>query len=262
MTNKKILFFDIDGTLLSEKTHTVPQSTIQALKKVKEQGHYIFINTGRPIATIDQCIRDLNPDGYICGCGTYITYHKQVLYHHTIDLKRCLDIAKLIDENHIDGILESHDGVYFNQSIKNKELTEIRQRYLNNHYNVSDFSDPQLHFDKFAIWFDHPIESFRENVSKDFDIIDRSFEMLEIVPKNHSKATGIQMIVDHFKSQLDDCFVFGDSYNDEPMLRYVKHSIVMANGDQAMKDIAYFVTKDIEEDGLAYALDYFHLTGK
>ena len=60
MKDRKLLFFDIDGTLLSEKTHTVPQSAKEALKKAKENGHLIFINTGRPISTIDQEIHDLN----------------------------------------------------------------------------------------------------------------------------------------------------------------------------------------------------------
>lgn len=260
--NRKLLFFDIDGTLLSEKTHTVPQSTIQALKKVKEQGHAIFINTGRPIATIDQCIQDLKPDGYICGCGTYVVYHNQVLYHHQLQQSRCKEIAQLIEENHIDGILESYDGVYLNKDIIHEELKAMKQRYLDRHFKVSNTKDPDIQFDKFAVWFDHPIDNFRENISQDFDIIERSNDMLEIVPKGHSKATGIQTIVDYFHMQLDDCYVFGDSFNDESMLRYVKHSIVMANGDEAMKEIAYFVTKDIEEDGLAYALDHFHLTGE
>ena len=35
--NNKIMFFDIDGTLLSEKTHSIPESTITALKKAKEK---------------------------------------------------------------------------------------------------------------------------------------------------------------------------------------------------------------------------------
>lgn len=59
MKDRKLLFFDIDGTLLSEKTHTVPQSAKEALKKAKENGHLIFINTGRPISTIDQEIHNL-----------------------------------------------------------------------------------------------------------------------------------------------------------------------------------------------------------
>ena len=37
MKDRKLLFFDIDGTLLSEKTHTVPQSAKEALKKAKEK---------------------------------------------------------------------------------------------------------------------------------------------------------------------------------------------------------------------------------
>ena len=61
--------------------------------------------------------------------------------------------------------------------------------------------------------------------------------------KELPQATGIQTVADDFKSDLDHYMSFGDSFNDESMLRYVKHSIVMANGVQAMKDIAYFVKK-------------------
>lgn len=43
MKDRKLLFFDIDGTLLSEKTHTVPQSAKEALKKAKENGHLILL---------------------------------------------------------------------------------------------------------------------------------------------------------------------------------------------------------------------------
>ena len=238
MKDRKLLFFDIDGTLLSEKTHTVPQSAKEALKKAKENGHLIFINTGRPISTID---------------------HDKVIYHHQLSKERCKEIASLIKKYEIDAVLESKDHVYFNTHIKNSFVQGIQERYTNNGFNVSTSEDPNLSFDKFTIWFDHDIQAFRDNIFQDFDIIERSEEMWEIVPKNHSKATGIQTVADDFKSDLDHCYVFGDSFNDESMLRYVKHSIVMANGVQAMKDIAYFVTKDIEDDGIAYALEKLDL---
>lgn len=255
MKDRKLLFFDIDGTLLSEKTHTVPQSAKDALKKAKEKGHLIFINTGRPISTIDQEIHDLNPDGYICGCGTYITYHNKTIYHYQLSKERCLEIADLIKKYEIDAVLESKDHVYFNENIKNSFVKEIKERYTNNGFNVSSSEDSHLSFDKFTAFFDHDISEFRKNISQDFDIIERSEDMIEVVPKGHSKATGIQVVADDFESNLDHCYVFGDSFNDESMLLYVKHSIVMANGVQAMKNIAYFVTKDIEDDGIAYALE-------
>ena len=108
MKDRKLLFFDIDGTLLSEKTHTVPQSA-------------------KPISTIDQEIHDLTPDGYICGCGTYITYHDQVIYHHQLSKERCKEIASLIKKYEIDAVLESKDNVYFNTHIKNSFVQGIQQ---------------------------------------------------------------------------------------------------------------------------------------
>ena len=182
-----------------------------------------------------------------------------MIYHHQLSQERCREIASLIKKYEIDAVLESKDHVYFNTNIKNTFVQKIKERYTNNGFNVSTSENPNLFFDKFTIWFDHNIQEFRNNISQDFDVIERSEEMWEIVPKNHSKATGIQTVVDDFHSDLDHCYVFGDSFNDESMLRYVKHSIVMANGVQMMKDIAYFVTKDIEDNGIAYALEKLNL---
>ena len=96
MATNKIMFFDIDGTILSETTHTIPKSTVEGLQKAKEQGHLIFINTGRPFSSIDECIKELDPDGYVCGCGTYIRYHDEVLFSKTLSQERCFEVRDLI----------------------------------------------------------------------------------------------------------------------------------------------------------------------
>ena len=44
--DKKILFFDIDGTLLTPPPFSIPESTVKGLKKAQEQGHLTFINSG------------------------------------------------------------------------------------------------------------------------------------------------------------------------------------------------------------------------
>lgn len=49
----KALFFDIDGTLVSFKTHQIPVSTIEALEAAKAKGIQIFISTGRPRVIIN-----------------------------------------------------------------------------------------------------------------------------------------------------------------------------------------------------------------
>ena len=60
----KAIFFDIDGTLVSFKTHTIPQSTQNALKQLREKGIKIFIATGRPKVLMLEAVGDFPFDGY------------------------------------------------------------------------------------------------------------------------------------------------------------------------------------------------------
>ena len=262
MNTKKIMFFDVDGTLLSETTHSIPESTIIALKKAKEKGHLIFINTGRPFSLIDECVKKLNPDGYVCGCGTYIQYHDEVLFSYTLSSKRCNEIRDLIKKTKVEGVLEGKDMIYFDKNIRHPLVKDIKKRYQDTPtFKLSTFDDPELSFDKFTIWFDEQsdIDTFKKNIAVDFDYITRAKDFGEIVPKGYSKATGIQFLLDYFNLDNDDAYVFGDSFNDEPMLCYVKHAIVMKNGDPELFKYAYYVTKDIEDDGIYHALKHLNL---
>lgn len=257
--NQKLLFFDIDGTLLNERTHTIAKSTIKAIQQAKQNGHLIFINTGRTRATIDTCIETLKPDGYVCGCGTYISYQNEVLYHHRIPSARCHELLKLIDQHQLYAIFEASDKVYFQSNCNDSTVKTIYQLYDQAHFPIGFFEDEDVHLDKFCIQFYHDVSSFYQAIEKDFDIIKRSPVFSEIVPSQHSKATGIQFLIDHFHLSLYDCYVFGDSFNDEPMLSYVTHSIVMKNGDQELFKLAEYVTDDIDHDGIEKAMKHYHL---
>ena len=68
----KALFFDIDGTLLSEKTGLVPDSAKQAIKEARKRGHLVFINTGRVYPHTRDIRSEIETDGCLCGCGTYV----------------------------------------------------------------------------------------------------------------------------------------------------------------------------------------------
>lgn len=47
--NKKIIFADIDGTLFDHETGKIPASACEALRQARENGHRIFLCTGRPL---------------------------------------------------------------------------------------------------------------------------------------------------------------------------------------------------------------------
>ena len=107
------LFFDIDDTLISGLTGEIPESAVEALKKVKEQGHEIFINTGRTICSIPTMIKNLDFDGYLCGCGTYLVYKQEVLMESHIPYERGVRYIEAMEQYRMEGFLEGTEDIYF-----------------------------------------------------------------------------------------------------------------------------------------------------
>lgn len=65
--NKKIIFFDADGTIV--KGSNISLLTLEAFKKLKENGHILVLSTGRAIPAIDGVLKDMNFGNTICSGG-------------------------------------------------------------------------------------------------------------------------------------------------------------------------------------------------
>ena len=70
----KIVFIDVDGTLVDYENH-LPESAVLAIRKARENGHKVYISTGRSKAEIYQNIWDIGLDGMIGGNGSYVEDH-------------------------------------------------------------------------------------------------------------------------------------------------------------------------------------------
>ena len=84
--NEKILFFDIDGTLLGRNEY-LPESAVEAIKKTRAKGNLCFICSGRSKAMLPKKLLDVGFDGIICGGGTYISFEN--------DRKDCFQIFQI-----------------------------------------------------------------------------------------------------------------------------------------------------------------------
>ena len=71
--NKAALFFDVDGTLIDEQTKIVPESTLRALKQARENGHLVFINTGRTSCNTLDSMKHIPVDGYVVWNGNHLS---------------------------------------------------------------------------------------------------------------------------------------------------------------------------------------------
>lgn len=259
MMNKrtKALFFDIDGTLMSEKTGKVPDSAKQALMRARQRGHLVFINTGRVYAHTKDIRAEIELDGCLCGCGTYILAEGRVLYSYAIPRERGIQIKKDIDECGLDGALEAIEGCYVHKTVSRfpevERLKEaIRQSGAAGLY---DWEDDCYEFSKFYLASDEKSRS-RELFGrmKDIEVIDREDGYYECVPRGHSKATAMDQVLKHYGISKDDAYVFGDSSNDLTMFQYATNCVLMGQHSDVLLPYATFETKDVEDDGIAYAM--------
>lgn len=259
-----IVFFDIDGTLVSETDYSIPDSTLKALKLLKDKGNLAFINTGRPLSEISNNIRNLNFDGFVCGCGTYLEYKGKELFHKSFGKKLSAEVTRDILKYNFEAILEGKNGVYFDkeENIKDKIVIKlINQHKIEGFYKGTTWYDDNIDIDKFVIFLNEnsDFNGFYEKYKNVFDFIKRNDTFYEIVPAGYSKASGIKAIIKYLNIPFENTYAIGDSTNDLSMLQYAHTSIAMGNSDKCLFDHVNYITTTLENDGIYNALSHFNL---
>lgn len=258
-----VIFFDIDGTLVTEDERSIiPDSARAAIAETRRRGNLTFINTGRTAFNISSRVKELGFDGYICGCGTYIEYGGQVISDNRLEQGFCRKIAEIMRECRVTPVYEDRNGYFFDGKLPmNEVLRNFLEVFVDPDIDVTGrVEDDEFIFDKFVAWLDDGSdeEKFRSETGKYFDIIDRGGRFFENVPLGFSKATGIGLILDRLGISLENAYAIGDSMNDLPMLRAVPNSIAMGGAEQLYPYVSY-ITTPIEKDGIANALEHFGL---
>ena len=76
---KKLIFLDIDGTLTEPGSNTPPGSALMAIRQAQEEGHRVFLCSGRSYAMLSPLL-EYGFDGVIASSGGYIICGNQVLF--------------------------------------------------------------------------------------------------------------------------------------------------------------------------------------
>jgi len=261
---RKLLFFDIDGTLLPETDASVPASTKEAIRRAQELGHYTFINTGRAKCLIPRELAAMPFDGFLCGCGTHITLRGEVLVDKEFDIERGHELVLHARNTGRPIILEGNKSCYYdNQGVLNEQnLTLFSGIFRDFPDKINDINKvPDYQYSKFCAFADTraQLDEFLAPFADYFEPIDRGDNFYEIVPVGYSKASAIDTIIKHLGQTLDDCYVFGDSSNDLSMLNHVKHSVAMGNSSPDVLAAASYITSPVWRDGIYVAMKHFGL---
>lgn len=254
-----LIFFDIDGTLIGDWSHIMPESASRAIAAARANGHICAVNTGRTKKLVSHDIEKLAEfDAFLMGCGTMITLHDQVLYHRTFDAAESQEIIDALHRHRIDAVLEGSENNYHDSydKIFTKTFESFVRRFADEGYG--SYREAVGHFDKFYAFVDDVarMQAFEREFQDRLDFVDRKQGFFEVMPRGCSKASAMELLAGELKIPMSETAALGDSSNDIPMLQCAHIGIAMGNATADVKAEADYVTTSLEEDGVWNALKW------
>lgn len=253
----KAIFFDIDGTLVSFRTHRVPDSTAESLAALRRAGIKTFIATGRQLGSINN-LGTLTFDGYVTLNGGYcIAGRDHLIYKRSIpagDIDALLDYLQHEESFPCAFVLDN--GIYLNY--KSEKVEEL--------FRLINFPEPPIRplsavrgrtVYQLIAFLTPPQEQRLLPVIPGCTATRWNPLFTDIVPKGSNKGIGIDKMIDYFGIPLADTMAFGDGGNDIEMLRHVALGVAMGNAGEEVRAAARYVTTSVDDDGIYNALRHF-----
>lgn len=257
----RIAFFDIDGTVLSHTSDSVPVSAIQGIHALQERGILVFGCTGRHKLELERLPLDgFAPDGWVLMNGSLDLYRDTVIDEKIIDRDTAVKIGETMAEEKIPCQFLERDYMYMNF------IDDAVLRGLAEIHTAPDPTDSIERLKDHALYMFIPWCSGaeRERVLARFPSVqaigwnDQASDCMSVLA---GKGAGVRAVLQYLHMDKEEAIGFGDAGNDLDMFAACGTSVAMGNGSEEAKAAADYVTGGIDEDGLYEALKVFHLLG-
>lgn len=262
----KVLFFDIDGTLL-DYTGKMPASAKEALRQARLAGHQLVICSGRSGHQLaDWMFTDF--DGIINCTGARVIYKQNVIYEHFVpreDVRRAREVLEaangvLVAQTEECTILSQESYSFMKDYLVKMGRSQKRIERLLGNAVISSHMESYDNIKKFFYHrSDKTVEQLEKELGDIFTVEASSFlkdacDSGEITCKGINKSYGMRLYMQRQGFSKEDTIAFGDGPNDLDMLSFAGIGVAMGNARDMVKAKADFITHDVEQDGIAYAL--------
>jgi Cof subfamily protein (haloacid dehalogenase superfamily) len=271
----KVLFFDIDGTLLDHEGK-VPQSTKEALLLAKGQGHKLILCSGRSKCAVKQLMEKFGFDGCVCSAGAYVEYHKQLVNKEIFEKATLLRLIDFMEQSGASYGLQCEEYAICPMESR-EECERIFGTGEESAENTCEGSEEKLddigktfvfvediravdNVEKaFYYGANVGVEKVSELLGDEFDVRPASYNMPdanngEVSINGITKSYGMQKLLEFLKVDKADMIAFGDGYNDMEMLEFAGKGVAMGNAVEELKKIADYVTDSVEQEGIYRAM--------
>lgn len=266
MKRPKLVAFDLDGTLVGKSLDIRPR-VLDAVAAMREQGVRGCVVTGRMYKAALPFVRKLRFTApVICyqGAAVIDCETDDVLQDVPLPNREALE-AEAYARKH---------GLHIQLYANDKYYCESLNPYVELYAKISGVEPvivPSL-ARQFEDWgatkacmiaepdviLEH-LPHVREMLG-DRAYVTRSIAyFLEIMNARVNKGRSLRIVADHLNIEMDDVMAIGDSWNDAPLLEAAGTGIAMGSAPEELRAVADVVVSDVENDGVAEAIERFVL---
>ena len=265
----KFIAIDLDGTLLTTFKR-ITKKNKEVIEKIQKEGHIVMIATGRPYENAIKYAKELEIDKYSGLLATYngsvitdIKNDKEIV-NKKFEIPLLKEIIAFIDAQKIDYSIMKDDILYTNHHSKfifklyrkfiGQEVVKNRNFSENITFTANKvlLNDTKKHLQKAKNLLE---EKFGDKINVCFS----SPFSIEIMPQNASKGIACLEMADKLGIDKENIITFGNTGNDESMIKIAGVGVAVANASQSLKDMADHVTLGNNKSGVGIYLENFVL---
>lgn len=252
----KAAFFDVDGTLLSYKTRQVPPSTRAAIAKLQEQGILCIVATGRHMIQMSKLpVGDIPFDGFVMLNGQLVLDKDQnVIYGMPIKGKAKEFLINKFNDHTFPAVMVEQNDMYLN--CVTDHVREANKAMSISMLPLSDYKGGDIY--QICAYLRPEDEYLIEPIAEDCVFTSWHYGGKDIIAAGGGKMNGIKQYLELTGIAPEEIIAFGDAENDLDMIRFAGIGVAMGNAAEEIKAVADYVTADIDDDGIAKALQHYH----
>ena len=259
----KLVALDLDDTLLNDERE-ISDGNVAALRECAEKGIYVVLCSGRAEDAILPFVRRLEIAGKeagkfiiaINGCSIFDMHKRQQIFCRKVESDILIRTNEIAEAHGLRSEVYTPSTIYFREETKwtrlDVELCGLKSEKVENYekFLMQGFTKMLVPGEPEELQVLQKI--LRAEFGERAVIFTSKPYFLEILPPNCGKGEAVEWLSNELGFGLEKTMGFGDSMNDESLIRMAKYGVAMCNGLTEIKNIADFVTDcDNNHDGVA-----------
>ncbi|MFD1957403.1 Cof-type HAD-IIB family hydrolase [Paenibacillus thailandensis] len=261
----KLIAIDIDDTLLDDSL-TVTEGTKQAMEEAIRQGVTVTLATGRMFASAQKIARQIELNVPIItyqGALVKTLLDGKALYERFVPADAARELFAFTEERGLHLQLYADDILYTkedNDKIrKYSKLTNIPYVVEPDYEKLVEQPTPKMLIIDDPDYLDRLIPELKALIGDRTHITKSKPHYLEIMHKEGTKGHALRFLASHIGCTMEQTIAIGDAWNDHEMIESAGLGVAMGNAIPALKEIADYVTRTNNEEGVRHVIEKFIL---